>query len=77
MAGAERLQQGGARMANRLSLGSGLLLVICLSLPGGWLAGEARAQAVIDEARQAGTRRPDVSGGRRGLFPGHGWRHRR
>ncbi len=40
-------------MANRLSSGTRLLLLIWLLLPGAWLAGEARAQ-VIDEARQAG-----------------------
>jgi hypothetical protein len=41
-------------MANRQSWGMRMLLAISLLLAGGWLAGEARAQAVIDEARQAG-----------------------
>src|SRR5271169_2055784 len=41
-------------MANRLSSGTRLLLLIWLLLPGAWLAGEAQGQAVIDEARQAG-----------------------
>ena len=41
-------------MANRQSWGTRLLLAIALLSAGIWLAGEARAQAVVDEARQAG-----------------------
>ena len=41
-------------MANRRSWGTRLLLAIALLSAGIWLAGEARAQAVVDEARQAG-----------------------
>ena len=41
-------------MANRLSRGLRLFVAICLPLSSAWLAGQARAQAVIDEARQAG-----------------------
>jgi hypothetical protein len=41
-------------MANRQSWGTQLLLAIALLSAGIWLAGEARAQAVVDEARQAG-----------------------
>ena len=41
-------------MANRQSWGTRLLLAIALLSAGIWLAGEARAQAVADEARQAG-----------------------
>ena len=41
-------------MANRLSWGLRLFWLICLLLSSAWLAGEAPAQAVIDEAQQAG-----------------------
>jgi hypothetical protein len=41
-------------MANRLSRGTRLLLLIWLLLPSAWLVAEAQGQAVIDEARQAG-----------------------
>ena len=41
-------------MANRQSWGTRLLLAIALLSAEIWLAGEARAQAVVDEARQAG-----------------------
>jgi hypothetical protein len=41
-------------MANRQSWGTRLLLAIALLSAGIWLAAEAWAQAVIDEARQAG-----------------------
>src|SRR6266446_9821375 len=46
--------KGGSRMADRLSLGTRLLLSICLLLSSAWFAGPAWAQAVVDEARQAG-----------------------
>jgi cytochrome c2 len=41
-------------MAERLSMRSRLVVAVWLLLSGAWVAGEARAQAVIDEARQAG-----------------------
>ena len=41
-------------MANRRSWGTRLLLAIALLSAGIWLGEEAWAQAVIDEARQAG-----------------------
>ena len=41
-------------MANRQSWGTRLLLAIALLSAGIWLAAEARTQAVVDEARQAG-----------------------
>ena len=41
-------------MANRLSTGLRLLAATCLLASSVWLVGEARAQSVIDEARQAG-----------------------
>ena len=41
-------------MAHRLWRGSQLLLATSLLALSAWLAGQARAQAVIDEARQAG-----------------------
>src|SRR5215813_12951324 len=41
-------------MAKRLSWRSCLLLAICVIASSTWLAGQVRAQAVIDEARQAG-----------------------
>ena len=46
--------EGGSRMANRQSWGTRLLLAIALLSAGIGLAGEARAQAVVDEAWQAG-----------------------
>src|SRR5246127_4209388 len=44
----------GSRMAKRVSRASRLLLAASLLLASAWLAGEAPAQAIIDEARQAG-----------------------
>jgi hypothetical protein len=41
-------------MAHRPSTGFRLMLATCLLAACAWLAGEARAQAIIDEARQAG-----------------------
>ena len=41
-------------MANRLRPSSPLLISFCLIFAAIWVTGEARAQAVVDEARQAG-----------------------
>src|SRR5919202_916136 len=40
-------------MAKRLATGSWLRLAVCL-LVSGWLLGQAQAQAIVDEAKQAG-----------------------
>src|SRR5260370_26863626 len=61
--------EGGSRMANRQSWGTRLLLAIALLSAGIWLAGEARAQAGVDEARQARRAAQSFPAAHEGYFP--------